>query len=388
MNDLSVIMDCIASHSPLTAHSLKDEAIESAFVVRYTSRNTTDLHIDVRKSNGLNKSSNKTHIDVTSGGDIENGLCPVENFFIVNKGKVKVPVLVHGKNIAKISGERQTNLDWHADTVKVNKLEPRNISANPSIQLLEKNDLELIRINQKVDDCLIFLKKYDGEILVVGACRTASLNQIMAPKNKRMFRFMKASNRPAIIESEEEGTRKTSLNSNRIAGKNSIKSRSNPALNKAIEECGIAVSIKFLTDNEYLVSDVSTPKLAVSHGLEQYPGFDQLAIKNGKSLGVEVKATTLPGDQVHISSNELSVAISNNNWRLLVVSDIKIENRSESKVSGGMPKIFKVSDNGKLKLSMEKLNEAIALAEVSGLIATPSYSVSLKSDLFIEETLD
>ena len=37
---------------------------------------------------------------------------------------------------------------------------------------------------------------------------------------------------------------------------------------------------------------------------------------------------------------------------------------------------------------MEKFNEAIALAEISGLIVTPSYSVSLQSDLFTAETLD
>ncbi|MDC0147408.1 hypothetical protein OAI46_00870 [Alphaproteobacteria bacterium] len=388
MNDKLIIIEAIASHSPLTALSLNSQEIESAFVVSYTEKNTTDLHFDVRKASGLNKTSHKTHIDVTSGGDIGKGLCPVENFFIVNNGIVKIPVLVHGENIAKISGRKQINADWYADTVKVYKLEPRNISKNPSIQLLEKNDLELIRSNQKVGDCLIFLKKNDGEILAVGASRTVDLDQIMAAKSKRMFGFMVPTNRPAIIESDEDGSRKTSLNSNRLAGKNSIGRGSNPSLNKAIEECGVAVSIKFLTDNHYLVSDVSTPELAISHGLEKYPGFDQLATKNGKSLGVEVKATTLPGHQVHISSNELSAAISNNDWRLLVVSDIKIDDRSASKVSGGNPRIFKVSDNKNLKKCLEKLNEAIALAEVSGLIATPSYSVSLQSNLFTVETLD
>jgi hypothetical protein len=145
---------------------------------------------------------------------------------------------------------------------------------------------------------------------------------------------------------------------------------------------------KILTGKKYLVNDVSTPALAISHGLEKHPGFDQLAVKNGKSLGVEVKSTTLPGHQVHISSNELSAAISNKNWRLLIVSDIKIDDRSASKVSGGLPRIYKVSSNVKLEKCMEKFNEAIALAEIAGLIVTPSYSVSLQSDLFTAETLD
>lgn len=388
MNDKLIIDEAIASHSPQTALSYNSEKIESAFIVNYTASNTTDLHFDVRKANGLNTNSNKTHIDVTSGGDIENGLCPVENFFLVNKGRVKIPVLVHGQNITKISGQQQVNADWHADTVRVYKLEPRNISANPSIQLLEKNDLELIRSNQNVGDCLIFLKKSDGEILAVGASRTAALDQIMGAKTKRMFGFLKPSNRPAIIESEEDGSRKTSLNSNRLAGKNSMGRGSNAALNTAIEKCGIEVAIKYLTDNKYLVSDVSTPALAISHGLEKHPGFDQLAVKNETSLSVEVKATTLSGHQVHISSNELSAAISNNNWRLLVVSDININDRSAFRVSGGTPIIFRVSDNKGLRKCMENLNEAIALAEVSGLIATPSYSVSLQSNLFTVETLD
>ena len=71
-----------------------------------------------------------------------------------------------------------------------------------------------------------------------------------------------------------------------------------------------------------------------------------------------------------------------------MVSDIKIDDRTASKVSGGIPKIYKVSSNAKLKKCMEKFNEALALAEISGLIVTPSYSVSLQSDLFTAETLD
>lgn len=387
MNELESIMDCIAQHSTLTALSLKDEKIESALVVSYTETNTGDLHFDVREANKLNKGSHKTHIDVTSGKDIQKGLSPAKDFFIVNAGKVKVPVLVHGANVTKISGHQQTNPDWYANTVKVNKLEPRNTSKNPSIQLFEKDDLELIRRNQKVGDCLIFLKKPDGEILAIGASRTANLDKIMAKKTKRMFVFSRPTNRPAIIQSEDNSS-KTSLNSNRLAGKNVSSIGTNPALNKAIEQCGIEVSRKFLTDKKYLVNDVSTPTLAISHGLEKHPGFDQLAVKNGKSLGVEVKSTTLPGHQVHISSNELSAAMSNKNWRLLVVSDIKIDDRSASKVSGGSPRIYKVSSNAKLEKCMEKFNEAIALAEVTGLIVTPSYSVSLQSDLFTAETLD
>lgn len=387
MNELESIMDCIAQHSTLTALSLKDEKIESALVVSYTETNTGDLHFDVREANKLNKGSHKTHIDVTSGKDIQKGLSPAKDFFIVNAGKVKVPVLMHGANVTKISGHQQTNPDWYANTVKVNKIEPRNTSKNPSIQLFEKDDLELIRRNQKVGDCLIFLKKPDGEILAIGASRTANLDKIMAKKTKRMFVFSRPTNRPAIIQSEDNSS-KTSLNSNRLAGKNVSSIGTNPALNKAIEQCGIEVSRKFLTDKKYLVNDVSTPTLAISHGLEKHPGFDQLAVKNGKSLGVEVKSTTLPGHQVHISSNELSAAMSNKNWRLLVVSDIKIDDRSASKVSGGSPIIYKVSSNAKLEKCMEKFNEAIALAEVTGLIVTPSYSVSLQSNLFTAETLD
>lgn len=388
MNDRTVIMKCIANHSPLTELSLKKEEIESALVVSYTEKNTGDLHFNIRLAYGLNKGSHKTHIDVTSGKDIQKGLSPAKDFFKVNVGKVKVPVLVHGENVTKISGHQQTNSDWYADTVKVNKLEPRNASANPSIQLFEKNDLELIRSNQKEGDCLIFLKKPDGEILVIGATRTADLDKIMAKKTKRMFEFLKPTNRPAIIPSEGDISSKTSLNSNRLAGKNISKKAMKKALRDAIEERGIKVSKEFLTGKKYSVSDVSTPALAIRHGLEKNPGFDQLAVKNKKSLGVEVKATQFPGHQVHISSNELSAAISKENWRLLVVSDIKIDDRSASKVSGGIPKIYKVSSNAKLKKCMEKFNEELALAEISGLIVTPSYSVSLESDLFAAETLD
>ena len=265
MNELESIMDCIAQHSTLTALSLKDEKIESALVVSYTETNTGDLHFDVREANKLNKGSHKTHIDVTSGKDIQKGLSPAKDFFIVNAGKVKVPVLVHGANVTKISGHQQTNPDWYANTVKVNKLEPRNTSKNPSIQLFEKDDLELIRRNQKVGDCLIFLKKPDGEILAIGASRTANLDKIMAKKTKRMFVFSRPTNRPAIIQSEDNSS-KTSLNSNRLAGKNVSSIGTNPALNKAIEQCGIEVSRKFLTDKKYLVNDVSTPTLAISHG--------------------------------------------------------------------------------------------------------------------------
>ena len=69
----------------------------------------------------------------------------------------------------------------------------------------------------------------------------------MAKKTKRMFEFLKPTNRPAIIPSEGDISSKTSLNSNRLAGKNISKKAMKKALRDAIEERGIEVSKEFLT---------------------------------------------------------------------------------------------------------------------------------------------
>ena len=124
---------------------------------------------------------------------------------------------------------------------------------------------------------------------------------------------------------------------------------------------------------------------AIKMGLVDYPGFDQLASKGGVSLDIEIKSTTTRGQKINISSNELSAAIADKDWRLCVVNDIEVINLEQCEVTGGKITIYKVSKREKLKSLIKEIKEAITLAEIKGLIVLPSYAINLGSDIF-EET--
>tara|TARA_B100000686_G_C16800296_1_gene985480 strand:+ start:2339 stop:3520 length:1182 start_codon:yes stop_codon:yes gene_type:complete len=385
-----IIKACLNDTSPRTTTGVPWTEIESALVIIFTSKNTGDLHYDVRASNGYNPGSNKTHIDITSGGDIAPGLSPATDFFVVSKKKVKVPVLLNQANIEDISGSKLSSSDWITNLVTVNTLQPRNDSQNPSIQLLEKTDIEEIRLNQEIGDSLIFLKKLNGEILALGTKTTKDLQTIMGGKTKRIFRFAPATHRPVVVPSEigreTESSTESTQSKSKGRNKNSGLGRSNnPALNSAIENHGANLCEKFFAGNGYSVTDVSKPNLAIKMGLVEYPGFDQLACKGGVNLGIEIKSTTTRGQKINISSNELTVAVADKDWRLCVVSDIEVIDLEQCKVTGGAITIYKVSKREKLTSLIEEITESITLAEIKGLIVLPSYSINLGSDIF-EET--
>lgn len=385
MAEIDAIRNCLDAFSPRTCGAIPWDQLESALIITYTNKNTGDLHYDIRNANGFNVGSNKTHIDVTSGGDVQNGLSPATDFFVVTAKKVKVPVLVHGPNVEDVSGAPEPDLGWFTETVTVNTLAPRNDTQNPSIQLLEKTDIEQLRLHQTVGDCLIFLKKLDGEIFAVSAKSTKELDGIMQKKTKRMFRFAAPSYRPVIIPSDNEDSEDGRLEENNFLRRPRASSQgraNNPVLNSAIEQHGVELCKQYFIERGFTVTDVSKPDLAVNAGFEAFPGFDQLVENGGTSLGVEIKSTTTLGEQINISSNELAAAVSNDDWRLCIVKNIEIVDAERMELRGGELELYNLTNPDELKSCIEIVSEAIAVAEKMGLVVSPSYSLRILDTIF------
>ena len=141
---------------------------------------------------------------------------------------------------------------------------------------------------------------------------------------------------------------------------------------------------KFFINEGFNVYDVSEPKLANAMGLEEFPGFDQLATKYLIKLGVEVKSTTTPGMEINISANEIRSAISKDIWRLCVVKNIKIINSEELELQGGEISIYKLIKKNELKSYLEKMNESIFSIKRKGLNINLSFSFNISS-VFLEK---
>jgi hypothetical protein len=383
--EVDAIRTCIDAFSTETCDALPWDQLESALIINYTDKNKGDLHYDIRHDKGFNVGSHKTHIDVTSGGDVQNGLSPATDFFIVTASEIRIPVLVHTANVKILSGAPTPNSGWYTQTIKVKKLAPRNNKKNPSIQLLEKTDIEELRLHQTIGHCLIFLKNTSGEIFAVNAKSTNDLNRIMGEKTKRMFRFAAPSYRPIIIPSVNEDSKGHKPSADTFLQKPRASNQgrtNNPALNSAIEQHGVALCEQYFSEQGFSVIDVSKPELAVNAGLTQFPGFDQLMRNGIESLNVEVKSTTTRGEQINISSNELAAAVSNDDWRLCIVKNIEIVNAKKLELKGGELELYKVADSNPLKSCIGKITEAIAMAEETGLIVSPSYSLRVIEAIF------
>ena len=387
MNEKNLIKESIYKYSPIISNSIVWNLINSALLIKFTPKNTGDLFIDIRKKYGF-KGGNKTHNDVTSGSDIGQGLSPADDFFVVPKGKSRVQVYIHQVNIKRPIGSKSDN--WLPQMITVNKRDPRNDSRNPSIQLLEKNDLFQIRNSQTIGDGLIFLKQNNGEIFVIGLKFNDELSSIIGAKSKRMFYFSENFEFKDIspYDNEDEITYKINDNfdkESQIFSTGYKQGRTtNPKLNSAIEKHGMNLCEKFFINEGFNVYDVSEPKLANAMGLEEFPGFDQLATKDLIKMGVEVKSTTTPGMEINISSNEIRSAISKDIWRLCVVKNIKIINSEELELQGGEISIYKLIKKNELKSYLEKMNESIFSMKRKGLNINLSFSFNISS-VFLEK---
>ena len=362
LNELRILKKCIDETSGLKNDSnFHMNEMESALVISFTDKNKGDLLIDVRKKKGYGN-SNQTHIDVTSG---LKGLSPALDFFgeMQIEEKKTFPILINSENIKKFGGRINEKNKWIEDFITVKRLKNRNKGKHPSIQLTEKNDIPMLRNLQDIGHSLIFIQtKTSNNINDFEVIRKNDENK----QNK---------------EYKEINSTKKVLST--------IRSRKpvDPKLRVKIEKHGVNLSIKFLSEIGYEVDDVSKPELASKYGLkDNYPGYDQIALKKDKKYQIEVKSRMGKIDFVDISHNELTKgALNNINWRLLVVSEIKEEN---DVVHGGEITIFKISK----KDLLSKFLKNIELTEDDlisyGLSLHPSYRIRLDSDFLSETILD
>ena len=94
--------EAIEATTPALRDAINWDQVTAALVINFTNRNTGDLHIDVREANGYNPGSHKTHIDVTSGDDIDPGLSPVTDFFDTGNVPRTYPARMSVENIASL----------------------------------------------------------------------------------------------------------------------------------------------------------------------------------------------------------------------------------------------------------------------------------------------
>ena len=77
---MKVIQEALDATTPGITATIPWDRIQQALVISFTEGNTGDLHIEVRQKQGFNLKSHKTHIDITSGGDLPDGTSPVNDF--------------------------------------------------------------------------------------------------------------------------------------------------------------------------------------------------------------------------------------------------------------------------------------------------------------------
>jgi hypothetical protein len=200
------------------------DKVELMLVINFNSgnffgaiKNSTDIHIGnpdrPRKSNGRPK-SNKTHIDLTSGDDLLPGFDPVLDFFPCTAGmaqgeKKKFKTILSISNLHSLGCKKnfkQTG-EFFSDFITLNKLQNRNISGNPSIQLLEKDDIEELRILLGYETSLVMLLSNDGDYYALGLKNDEELIKSMiikdsgGYKSKRVFRI----NNDTVVKVNELG---------------------------------------------------------------------------------------------------------------------------------------------------------------------------------------
>lgn len=384
---IGVIQNALDATTSGISATIPWDQIEQALVISFTYRNKGDLHIDVRQKQGFNPTSHKTHIDLTSGGDLLDGLSPVTDFCAPDQQSRTYRAFINTQNIADLNGVSTSKSLWIEDKIQVTLLNPRNDAKNPSAQFLKKDDINELRTSLRIGDSCIFLKKKDDTLLALGARTTPELAHAMQGKTKRMF----CSNLKTEVEKSNLDTDIPSLDKkiesdlglSSVTRVNSGSSQGwlqDPEKQKAIEDYAMQVVWQAFEARGFLVKDVHTTVSAIAAGLAPYPGYDLLANK----IGIEVKGSTTSANSIIITANELISACINKNCLIAVVSDIKIAESKPYCGSGGRLKIFRWADIDALVGILDNLKLSLSHASSSGLKLTLS---SLKWTLDLEEQL-
>ena len=389
----SVISSAIDATTAHLGGSINWPDITAALVVTFTDRNKGDLHIEMRGRLGIMTSSNKTHIDLTSGDDLPPGLSPVLHFFDVDEGKAKIyPARMNMANLISFGYSGAASGDWIDSRVRVRRILPRNLAMNPSAQLLDKDDLAELRRLLTVGNSLILLRHSDRSLDAIGVETTPELSTIVRGsqnKTKRMFLPD-----PAEVKNSAP-TADPNVNATTKETKDGSKTKSSSVgqgiggdakTRAAVDIRAMEVSTAALEASGHVVTDVHTPELAIQAGLGQaYPGYDLVAEKNHRTYRIEVKGTQGQGGQVFLTLNELKAANRLAEWSLVVVSGISVEMVEGSAfASGGDPPVrYDLREGGNLKDLMARLEGALKDLEVGGLslLAMPAFVADLGSEL-------
>ncbi len=322
--------------------------------------NGGDIHIDLRRRRNPGDPSNKTHIDLTSGGV---GLSPVTDFFSIRPNSAAIlPTRLNRANLRSLNAPNiPAGTDaWLPYAIRIKRLADRNAGANPSAQLTDKNDILPLRHALDRGHSLILLRKRDGSMDALGTHRDVSA--IMGGKSKRMFRneAVPLTAPPLVtVDSEEVSTSEIELGRPRTrqpsTGQGRFADREQQAL---VEERGMLVAREGLETAGFTVEDVHTPALASACGLPPYPGYDLRGTTGLRRRLLEVKGTTSAGQTILLSANELNAALENpEDVVLAVVSGITLQDDPRAAL-GGTLRLYKWRDVGAIREITERLTNA------------------------------
>jgi hypothetical protein len=364
---------------------------EAALVISFTNRNKGDLHKSVRDANGYNPGSHKTHIDITSGGDVPIGQSPVLDFLDARPelGDREFEARLNRQNLKSLSSPKGLSADWENFQFHITPFS-RNDDTNPSVQLLQYGDLLPLREILDIGDSMIFVKDVGGVFDVFGVRTDDKIKEILPDKTKRMF----LNDHPVSVKpdytdeaqvqpEEDKGTKskpsRTSARPTRVQ---------DPKIRRLIEARGMQVVREHFEKAECSVVDVHTAEKAISAGLDPYPGFDQQVHKGEDVVAnCETKATTTNGAYVELTLNELENLIKDDLARLCVVHSISLKSNAgdEPVAIGGKLVQLKVQRKTELERTVQgvaAINENLETIDAIVSSSSIKITVSTKTDAF------
>lgn len=190
-----LIRDALIEFTPALDGDV-DWARQSAMlVVLFTNENSSDIHLDHADHR---KGSKQTHISLTSGGDLETGLSPVDDFFpgLAAPGagamtSQRFRARLHDANLRRLGAVAPP--DGLTTDLLFQFIRRKNLNKQEDLRgdLTEKADLAPLRPLLGVGTVLVLLRGDDGVYTCVGANTTDAIRGAMTVggkfERKRMF---------------------------------------------------------------------------------------------------------------------------------------------------------------------------------------------------------
>ena len=164
-------------------------------LINFTSKNKNDVHKE--NPDRFGGASHQTHIDLTSGADLEVGCNPVLDFFPGVKEpkpneqeKRTYRSRIFKSNISLLGGDSKEK-GWMSSEITFLRLANVNNGMNPKAQLTEISNIKELRVLLGFNTSLVLSRGNDGVYTAFGVRTTDKIDQAMRSirpfKRKRVF---------------------------------------------------------------------------------------------------------------------------------------------------------------------------------------------------------